>query len=219
MILSRCYDPADHDLWPAAKAVVDRCWDDSQHPSRKWEYALALQAIDRWLAQTDRIGVYHLADVGGGGSPFWDMLSDEVQGVIIDPAAAKTSYTLRETLADHVNATYRVYSIVTCLSVLEHVEDLDRFCYHLSCLLAPGGLLVLTVDCCGDQGEERGWPKDVYHWHWLRTRIFSFHQLQRLRIAFRDLQLHAVDDPEWVWHEPLENWGYCPASLVLQKRS
>ena len=40
--------------------------------------------------------------------------------------------------------------LVFCISVLEHVDDVTEFLYHLGCLVAPGGLLFLTVDCRED---------------------------------------------------------------------
>jgi SAM-dependent methyltransferase len=223
MILSTCYDPADYDHLVEELAIVDRIGIEGQHAARRWEYAIALRALRQWEGQqVDRLEIFRtwkvLVDVGGAGSNFCRLAMAEGWGptITVDP---------RETvdLADYLLTQPRrpaLADAVVCLSVLEHVDDLDRFVYHLSCLVAPGGLLCLTVDYCDDD-TRTGWPEDTAHFHWMRKRIFNRGQLERLRRDFRDLQLFDFGDaPVWQYGQPIEEgWGYTFASLILQKRS
>jgi hypothetical protein len=130
---------------------------------RRWEYALALRAYNTWVqcARARQMSSGPIYDVGGSGSPFWRMMG-YVQ--IIDPKESD-GLDLAHFLTEQRVMLGRA---VFCLSVLEHVEDLDQFLYHLSCLVAPGGLLFLTMDCWNQIGP------DTAHFHWDRKRIFYF---------------------------------------------
>jgi hypothetical protein len=132
MILSKCYDSADLRLpdfkYPVRK--VDEAWDGSQHAARRWEYAMALQALNEWEIENGPALVAY--DIGGAGSPFHRMLRAATE--IIDP-------NINVPLARAVQLHQRLADCVFCISVIEHVEDLDRFLYHLGCLVQPGGLL------------------------------------------------------------------------------
>src|SRR4030095_14190573 len=199
--LSRTLDPSDYAELPYALAFVDRVHLDGHPPSRRWEYAVALEAIVRWCANhgkhTLRVPVY---DVGGAESPFADLLLHltGVQVAIIDPDGPVG--TTRET---YVEGGVPLAGIVPCLSVLPDVEDLDRFCYYLACLTAPGGLLVLTVPytaSCGDRG--RFCPKS----------------LAGLRQTFRVLQFETFGQVDHRWRGVNGARQPTVASLVLEKR-
>jgi hypothetical protein len=136
MILSKVWDPAD-ELPADIQEIVTREWEDGQHWSRKWEYGMALLAQQAWYdqsgAERPQGPIY---DVGGSGSPFWKMVNPYVT-TIIDPREGKD-------LAEQLRLGAGLASEVYCISVIEHVDKLDQFLYHLSCLVAPGGLLFLT---------------------------------------------------------------------------
>lgn len=213
MILSKHYDIQDYlELAQIELKLVDAIGIPGQHKSRRWEYAMALHALDRWCdlspAQTRR-----LVDVGGAGSGFTKMAHASSASWLcsqVDPTVncdLETYLTSRPPLAD----------AVTCISVIEHVKDLHRFVYHLSCLVAPGGLLFLTMDSCDDQTI--GEPTDVYHWHWMRERIFNAYMRGGLSAELAHLQCFPLGGFSDEWHGPIENWGYAPASLCLRKRA
>jgi Methyltransferase domain len=210
--LTKTLDPADFDQLPQELGIVDAYFsqDAVQHPARRWEYALALDAVCRWRDQQTKY-TYHAVDVGGAGSPFWRML-DAVgrAATVIDPAE---NYDLASYMAD----LPRLSPVVTCLSVLEHVEDLDRFVYHLGCLVAPGGLLFLTVDFT-DLSPNR-YPDDTCHFHWMRQRIFNRYSLNRLVLGPLLADHFALVGPaDLDWHGA-HVFDYSFASLCLQKRS
>lgn len=211
--LTKALDPQDLvDLRPELITVDEWFTTASpQHPMRRWEYALALRACAQWEESVRKDGpqTRRLVDVGGAGSPFFRMVPSWLT-YVVDPAenCDLATYILsRPVLAD----------VVVCLSVLEHIEyaDLDRFLYHLNCLVAPGGLLFLTVDHCGDP-EHAGLP-DHHHFHWMRKRIFSASHWAYLYPALRPYGFELFGGADWTWHGP-HVYDYSFASLALLKR-
>lgn len=213
MTLSKVYDRTDS-FDTSILGIVERHWDTTQHESRRWEYAMALEAHRRWRFGRDDVGqpAQSPVDIGGAGSPFHKMIEGTS---IIDPALPG-NYTL----GDYVGAGTELSDAVFCISVIEHVDDLDQFLYHLSCLVAPGGLLFLTTDFCdGFHDPKEGGVPDVYHFHWMRKRIFNIFSMNQTAGAFykRDFDMLGGLEADWKWHGPIENWGYAPASLALVK--
>lgn len=213
MILSKTLDPADFALLAPELAVVDRWFtiERAQHPLRRWEYALALRAYRTW-GRRSRFTI----DVGGAGSPFYHMVPDHLPHVLDPDCGAK------HTLADYLGTAPpapQIADAVFCLSVLEHVGDpstdpLDEFCYHLACLVAPGGLLFLTMDYCDAPEAE---PEDRYHFHWMRQRIFSATGMGRLSYRFLSRDFSPLTALDYTWHGP-QVYDYTFASLALVKR-
>jgi hypothetical protein len=210
--LTKTLDPADFDQLVAELALVDRYFTSAreQHPMRRWEYAMALAALDRWTSYTT-VPSRRLVDVGGAGSPFHFMVmsTDWLGGCVVDPEE-------RCDLEQYLLARPSLADAVTCLSVLEHVDDLDRFLYHLACLTAPGGLLFLTMDCCGHEAHI-GEP-DRHHFHWDRKRIFTLNHWEYLRLAVAPYGFKLLGEKDWIYHGD-HVYDYSFASLALVKRS
>lgn len=216
--LSKYYDP-DKDLPELAEelAVVDEHFtkDSPQSEHRRWEYALALRAENTWRKTTGK-DIYIGYDVGGAGSPFYRMAS---VGLVVDPnAPAPGDYTLE----NFVTPGTELASMVTCLSVLEHVEDLDQFLYHLSCLVAPGGLLFLTMDCCGCTNHLP--EADPHHFNGMRKRIFTPGALAAVIDNLIDYQFDYLQTYAHIDYVPrlyggATDPGYSFASLALVKRA
>lgn len=214
--LSKSLDPTDFDQLGPELAIVDASFTAAreQHPMRRWEYAMALRAYDQW-AQLDyeRYGhVNHthggrMVDVGGAGSPFRYMF--EAVGAhlrVIDPEE-------NATLAQHIRYA-GLQSCVFCLSVLEHIPDADfeQFLYHLSCLVAPGGLLFLTMDYWDTS------TVDTAHFHWMRQRIFTLGSWLYLGQAFKRFQFDSFGEHDLHYHGA-QVYDYTFASLALIKRA
>ena len=217
--LSKTLDPADFALLPKELAIVDRHFATAipQHPMRRWEYALALWAIWHWKDGRDARYPRGIVDVGGNGSPFWRMAAPLTAWVqVIDPAENTTLETYLTSLASRPT----LVDVVTCISVLEHVEDLDQFCYHLSCLVAPGGLLFLTMDYCDGFADARDAFRvpDTYHFHWMRKRIFNSFAVEQLIAGFYRQSFTLFGDADYTWHGP-QVYDYTFASLALVKRA
>jgi hypothetical protein len=206
--LSRFLDPADYAALVPELAVVDAygiAGQASEH--RRWEYALALRAIGEHLTAVPTPSVMY--DIGGGGSHFFQMLhaTTGVWPTVVDPSLGT------QDLAEFVQEQYpRLGGVVTCLSVLEHVEDLEAFCYHLACLTAPGGLLVLTMDAVGEAPDG-----DTFHFHWMRKRIFTREGLYNVYLRFAaSFEFHLEARSDWTYPGP-HVFDYSFASLVLRK--
>ena len=222
--LSKTLDPADYASLQKELALIDVFFhsDAQQHEHRRWEYALALDAVERWERDRDA----HVAvDVGGAGSP-WHRILGQYLGLtvpVVDPA--HTGHTTSSTtLERYVSRNPPLADVVTCLSVLEHVEDLDRFLYHLACLTAPGGLLFLTVDCCGCE-EAGAWrlhhvlpgDEDQHHFHWMRKRMFTRSSWEYLHLNLRPSGFELLGDVDWTYHGNHVH-DYSFASLALRRR-
>jgi len=209
--LSKTLDPADYAELVEELQIVDLHFGRAreQHPQRRWEYALALRAIQEW-GRISPAGVCRHVDVGGAGSPFRYMPDAPVE--IVDPDETVS-------LAEYLDGCSRLASVVTCLSVLEHVDDLDRFCYHLSCLVAPGGMLFLTMDYCDGAGWTPDvWPADTYHFHWMRQRIFNAQTLGAMTARLLQREFAYLGAVDYTWRGP-QVYDYTFASLALQKRA
>ena len=208
--LSKFLDPADYAELVEELRLVDQHFtkDREQHPQRRFEYALALRALLEWDRQTalPRSVFY---DVGGDGSPFARMLPYPVT-TIIDPAREGSS-----TLDRFVQQSPRLADAVFCLSVLEHVDDLDQFLYHLACLVAPGGLLFLTYDACGV--DDRVFPEDTYHFHWMRKRIFGQYALYWLDAQLKPYGFEPFGRTDLTYPGP-HVYDYSFASACFRRR-
>lgn len=208
MMLSKAMESVDLVDLTEELAIVDRVGTDGQtHQARRWEYAMALSAQAHWYDQSEARPQGPIIDVGGAGSLFWRMINSEVCR-IVDPSETVS-------LAEHLRLGAGLASEVYCLSVIEHVDDLDQFLYHLRCLVAPGGLLFLTFDYMDTPGV-LGWPVDTYHFHWMRKRIFNEWARGWLHRTFQRKEfetLGAIGGPGIP-----QVYDYSIASLALVKR-
>lgn len=202
--LTKTMNRGDLDLLAEEIAIVDSVGLSGQTPeARRWEYAMALRAQTAWWDAGGR-GT-RIADVGGAGSPFYKMVGAESTFVI--------DLGENESLAEYLHGEdARLFPQVFCLSVLEHVEDVDQFLYHLGCLVAPGGLLFLTMDCW----DRRGCP-DTAHFHWMRKRIFEVPGWIDLMQLLRDFETLGGHDLRY--HDHQLYGSYSVASLALRKRA
>lgn len=220
LALSKTLDPADFAELAEELAIVDTHFTSAreQHPMRRWEYAMALRAVREWQPAYTPVNVY---DVGGAGSPFSAMCGSLMIGdpIVVDPDV-EPHKGYRTPLAEFVRGGARLAQAVFCLSVMEHVDDLDQFLYHLSCLVAPGGLLFLTGDYCDGYytaKDDAGVP-DHYHFHWMRKRIFNAYSWGMIAgILHRHSFVH-LGGVDVAWHGP-QVYDYTFASLALVKRA
>lgn len=226
--LSKYYNP-EQDLPELVEELVyvnaHFTKDAPQSEHRRWEYAMALRALYVWEQEGHRVS--RVVDVGGAGSPFWRMVSTSNVSVV-DPHE-------NSTLEGWLAGQPRLSPVVTCLSVLEHVEDLDQFLYHLSCLVAPGGLLFLTLDCCGCGAMDKtDYPypanryhaptADPHHFNGMRKRIFTPDALRDLCTSDELVAFSYLGDEAYVNYTPrlyggATDPGYSFASLALVKRA
>lgn len=221
--LTKMLHPGDYDELGDELLLVDAEFDSErpQHPARRWEYAMALRALGQWMPPGEAFGARKVADVGGAGSPFYRMfVAGSVR--VIDPDGPDPRY--RMPLADYVRTNPRLMDAVFCLSVIEHVEDVDEFLYHLCSIVAPGGLLFLTMDCCGCE-EKDEWrlrhvlpdDADKHHYHWMRKRMFTRSSWEYLFLNVKPYGFELFGDADWAFHGH-HVYDYTFASLAMRKR-
>ena len=209
--LTKTLDPTDLDD-PAMRnqlVIVDKHF-DLEHVQRRWEYALALVALQEWYKRQPEGAPYdlRLADVGGAGSPFHLMTGWRT--TIIDPNLPHSD-TVEEIASRHLG----VYDAVFALSTFEHTKNPLAFLEACHQILKPGGLLFLTFDYI--EGNDDLNPKDVYHFHWMRERIMNqrrAHILIELLRSLYDYALFGAADN--TPHGP-HVYDYTFASLCLRK--
>jgi SAM-dependent methyltransferase len=179
--------------------IVEKLFDAAspQHPARKAEYTMGLQAAFLWGKVGDRW------DVGGAGSPFHIMAGAE----IIDPTV---NHDLRTELDRGTQA-----DAVFCISVIEHVPEYAEFVEDLSRAVRPGGLLFLTMDAWNERPE----VPDKAHFHWMRQRIFTKESWKHLAATLHTKGFRLLGEADW--DSPIEElepgWGYGFVSLTMIK--
>ena len=207
-----------------------------QHPIRRWEYAMALHVIDRWRFQEAsrtplpeavpvREGFYmapvQIADIGGGGSYFWQVLATLTPTpiTVVDMAPVPTleagqgSYYQDTVQTYAAHAPHQQFDILTAISVIEHVKagEVRPFLRACRMLLKPGGLLFLTTDYWDADGP------DTAHFHWMRERIYTQEAIRRLLISARALGFRSFGIGDWRYAGP-QVYDYSVASLALVTR-
>jgi hypothetical protein len=201
--LTKTLDPADYiELKPIIDAIVEPNFtrEREQNNHRRWEYAMAITAYDRWN-QLDSAAMGTLVDVGGAGSPFKHMMPVTV----IDPDEPG-SMDLSE--LTQLNAT------VFCISTIEHVEDLDGFVNDLARVTLPGGLLFLTMDAWSKPASE----PDTACGKESRRQIFGPDRWRGLADTLGSLGFSLLGDADWTYHGDQLYSSYTFASLAMVKR-
>lgn len=182
-----------------------------EHPHRRWEYGMALAALRSIDART-------VLDVGGGGSLFAPAAAwINADVTIVDPGECagwvkaqsdrigKSMRYIREeftwlSVADQFDA-------VTCLSVIEHVENDELFLINMASKVADGGLLCLTTDF-----HPSGVAQCDGH-----LRTYSWEGMERLRAIL--VECGFTDhggEPQYDRFTSQVN-GYTFASLMMRK--
>lgn len=200
---------------------------EGQHPIRRWEYAMALHAINGWAqwywsvnpTSTDRDAPRRICDIGGAGSGFWQLLAGQTSEpiVVIDPSIqpapdlrGRLGYagTVEQFAAEE---PHDQFDVVTCISVIEHVPAPRAFLRAARMLLKPGGLLFLTTDYWDAEGP------DVAHYHWMRQRIYNAGRMTGLLEALREVGFRSFGTADWSYHGP-QVFDYSVAAAALTKK-
>lgn len=155
---------ADEFLDSNAEAVADYGARWSQDPlqgwSRRWEYLFVTERVRR-ASEGRSSGSIRMLDAGSGLTffPHWLAYTHpglEVECLDRDPQVETASAELRPptqegvsyTTQDLASLTYpdASFSVISCVSVLEHTRNRDAIIGEFARVLEPGGVLVLTFD-------------------------------------------------------------------------
>lgn len=105
----------------------------------------------------------------------------------------------------------RLYDLVICCSVIEHVEDDITFIQQMYDILKPGGTALLTTDYRYDWTEQMPKPSSD-------RRLYTAERLDHLINHLPPESI--IDIPHWDKIEPyffIETASYCFCSLAFQK--
>lgn len=200
-----------------------------QHEIRRWEYGMALCAIQSWVrwywatfpTATDRDAPRKFCDIGGAGSHFWKALTALTFEPItlIDPSAAlevgpenRAVFVFKGTVEEYVpRHPLGQFDVLTCISVVEHVVNVRPFLKACRALLKPGGLLFLTTDYTDTEGD------DVFHFHWMRERIYNAGRVRRLMEDARDIGFRNFGESDWTYHGH-QVYDYSVCSLAMTRK-
>lgn len=71
-------------------------------------------------------------------------------------AAIRHRTRMRQARVERTGFPSRFFAAATCMSVIEHGVDLERFCAECARLLRPGGVLVVSTDYWPERIDTRG---------------------------------------------------------------
>lgn len=136
----------------------------------------------------------------------------KMMGVAVEEIDPVINYDLDDFI-ERPSTAKQSYDVVFATSVLEHVEDDEKFMLHLSELLKPDGVMVLTCDY-NDQYRPGDEIPDVCY------RMYTQKDF-RERIIPSARQCAPIDDPAWDCPAPDFVFGnrfrYTFATLALRK--
>lgn len=149
----------------ALEDYASRWSEDPLHRwSRRWEYLFVTERVGAAYARQAPESM-RILDAGSGLTFFPHWLANRYPGVEVecpdrDPAIAPAAAELRPpaqdgvsyTTLDLASLTYpdASFSLVSCVSVLEHTRNRDAIIGELARVLEPGGVAVLTFDISPD---------------------------------------------------------------------
>lgn len=180
-----------------------------EHPHRSWEYGLVLHALREH-------GCKNILDVGGGSSLFGPTAAwIDMRVIVVDPCdyaewthaqamriGGKLLHYVQQDFMQFDNP--EKFDAVTCISVLEHVDDDLAFFKKLAAHVKPGGLLAITVDFWPDGAQKSGG----------HIRTYNADRLRMLAESVEGFTPLGKLDYE---HVDSYVYGYTFASLVLRR--
>lgn len=224
----------DFQAFPRAYQTVVEVCDllDGQHEMRAWEYCMAFSAVTRWrqeqIEKATEFAKESLPalDIGGAGSKLNRALHHfGLSSMTVDPHGERGSRFIHRITAEEAAQSLAPVPVVTCISVIEHVEDHVSFADALARLVQPGGLLFLTADYHKDADSLAG-IDDPWHFNWMRKRIYGperwwwLHDHFRLNWGFKTFG----EVCSWSFRQDWEDWeptvyDYGFASMALVKET
>jgi SAM-dependent methyltransferase len=164
----------------------------------------------------ERLARARVLEIGCGSGALLKTLSQRAaRAVGIEPGRAAVTEAHRRGL-DVIQAPFTAdafderFDLVVHYGLLEHIEDPSSFLVEQMQLLAPGGVIVLSVPDC-TEALARGDLSPLAHEHWsyfthaslVRLAGTAGARIARLRSARVGGAIHAVLEPEVDGHTPL----------------
>ena len=194
------------------------------HASKQWEYPFAIDKIKIYSKQNERKKL-KIVDIGGGGgllSPYlsklgydttvydlnytWDHNGDpEITEKLRLRWAEENGLKMEYGSIFNIPAEDETFDIITCISVVEHVQEKKYAFNEMLRVLKPGGILVLTYDliepgsenCTEDTLRAEIFTPELIHKTLtaLGVKMTVNHGVADIRKALDDMQRDNVNIP------------------------
>ena len=218
-IYSKAFTPSDYDTFDDHEYIIEvlqKLQSNSvpygwEHPDRKWEYGLTINALKN-------NGAVSILEIGGAASVFAPAAvmsgMDVTQVDLSDTEWAVTKQN--EFLGKQIHINYTdffncniagEFDAVVCLSVIEHVSDDKVFFDKLLDYIKVGGLLILTTDFHPD-----GKPFSTAH-----HRTYNQESMQVLIDSAKSRGFEPFGLVDYTYHGGVIYDTYTFASLVLKR--
>lgn len=123
-----------------------------EEENRYWWSVSKRSLIKRFFRRYSTFSNPRIIDVGCGGGGLLNSLKDYGRLFALEPSPLGAAKTLAKTNAktirgdaEHVPLKNESFDVLTCLDVIEHLQDDKRACEELNRVLSKGGILFLTV--------------------------------------------------------------------------
>lgn len=175
-------------------------------PEANVQQAFVLDAVYRIASEIESPRILSVGSFEDSASESLKLLGFDVEEV--DPMV---NYDLA-TFMTKPGTTVGSYDVVFSTSVIEHVEDDERFLRHIARLLRKGGKAVLTCDYLDTYRP--GDPKPAVDFRFYTQKDIKERLLPKVSA------LRPADEPQWDCPNPDFNYGgfnYTFATIVLEK--
>jgi SAM-dependent methyltransferase len=246
MTHSKVMKQSDYQKLVTALGIVDRVaelcggWDPVQHTSRRWEYAMMLDAIASWYedyapaSMSEKLSL-RVADhgCGIGLSPALMLYQGHAVKMyepwVYGDETAKVTATLnrlqsqkafhpegweliRRPLCELEEIDKGKFDVGLCISTLEHIGEYQKAWKDLLSVVKPGGLIFITTDFAEDE-------QDHYQYAYLRAgKMFTGKTYDELFQIASESGFHLLGGvADWVWSEEcrlVNDYGYASLALV-----
>ena len=239
MIVSRTMRLGDYVELTPEMDVVEKVirivgLDPAQHRHRRWEYALALHAVNqRFGTLTTDKGVLQVGDFGcaiGLLAPIMVWLGHDVHmyepwawgnqeeqclgqcSIAQNGSSSPGKFTICHRDLSHLEAEDKGrFDVSFCISTMEHVPNETEAMNDLFDSVAPGGITFLTMDFGPDE-------TDHYMSASVRARIYCPQKMQHL-VELGQAQGFELlgGESDWSWHPEMtlvNNHGFSAIGMV-----
>lgn len=204
---------------------------DIGHEHRYWEYCTAIKL---YMEHTAKIP--DLLDVGSGYSPFSVAMALKLKSLkhpaivtVCDPSAEAIANsnlincgitpgipTLKLENVGTDNLPLHRYDMVTCISVLEHVDKAIEWMSweELALRVEPGGILFITVDCVPETK-----PFGYYHFDNLRNTNYTPAMIkERVDNLLKNFDMMPIGKVDYIYHgDFVHNYTFFRIGLMKKK--
>lgn len=177
------------------------------HEHRYWEYGSAISAMAQVFGE--RLPETEVLDIGSGPGIMGPAVVIAFNSKVTECEPDLGCWQIRQQISNLLTNAGRKsiealpvgfgslpnkqYDVVTCISVIEHVQDEKAVWAELATKVKQNGLLFITTDCVEERGKS--YMCDEY-----RTHNYTLDELQERTKILTDLGFTTMGVPDWNWN-------------------